>query len=302
MIDANPAALSISEGPGETLRRGREAVGMSQEALAKELRLTVKCVQALETDDVDKLPEAAYVKGYLRACARILRLDEAELLSKMEILAPREPDWDISQPKINEADTRRKLRLGSVAVSAVLVVLAIVWWFNSSTTAPVQSTALSASASSTSTPQSPATQAQNTNALPPQAPDAAAAQSGELDATLASSTPPPMTDTANEAQASVPILAQDDKPPAVVGDVLELQFVQDSWVDVSDASGQRLLSGLIKAGDVRKLTGESPFKIHLGFAPGVKVLINGELYNHSLHIRRANQSARFTVYAASENL
>ncbi|GAL08798.1 putative membrane protein [Photobacterium aphoticum] len=49
---------------------------------------------------------------------------------------------------------------------------------------------------------------------------------------------------------------------------LELSFTGDCWIDIRDANGKRLDTGIKKAGDVLKLDGAEPFKVVLG-APGV---------------------------------
>ena len=60
--------------PGERLRRAREEKGLSQEEACKHLRLSTSYMRALEQDDYDRLPEAPFIKGYLRNYARFLGL------------------------------------------------------------------------------------------------------------------------------------------------------------------------------------------------------------------------------------
>mgnify|MGYP000379632154 CR=1 FL=1 len=65
--------------PGQRLRAEREAQGISQEDVARRLNLTVTFVQALEADEYERLPEATFVRGYIRNYARELELPADEL-------------------------------------------------------------------------------------------------------------------------------------------------------------------------------------------------------------------------------
>ncbi|WP_205690528.1 RodZ domain-containing protein, partial [Poseidonibacter lekithochrous] len=47
-----------------------------------------------------------------------------------------------------------------------------------------------------------------------------------------------------------------------------MTFSGDCWIDIKDANGKRLETGIKKAGDKLDLDGKAPFKIVLG-APGV---------------------------------
>ena len=55
---------------------------------------------------------------------------------------------------------------------------------------------------------------------------------------------------------------------------LRLSFSADSWVDVRDASGQRIFAGFGHANSVRTIAGNAPMRVYLGFAGGVQLEIN----------------------------
>jgi cytoskeleton protein RodZ len=54
-----------------------------------------------------------------------------------------------------------------------------------------------------------------------------------------------------------------------------LSFSAPSWVEVTDADGHRLLSGLFEAHGTRTLAGAAPLRVTLGNAPAVALSING---------------------------
>ena len=67
--------------PGERLKSTREELHLSREEVAHHLHLDVQIVIAIENDKFDELPSPAYVCGYLRSYARLLKLPEAEIVN-----------------------------------------------------------------------------------------------------------------------------------------------------------------------------------------------------------------------------
>jgi cytoskeleton protein RodZ len=70
--------------------------------------------------------------------------------------------------------------------------------------------------------------------------------------------------------------AADGVAPAAGATQLALQFSALSWVEVSDASGRRLLQGLYPAGTTRTLSGAAPLRVILGNAPAVALRVNDQ--------------------------
>jgi hypothetical protein len=70
--------LFTADGPlsGAALRRMRLGRGLSLDDLAQTLRITRAYLQAIEADDFDRLPPEVYLRGFVRAYARALKLDE----------------------------------------------------------------------------------------------------------------------------------------------------------------------------------------------------------------------------------
>ncbi len=60
---------------GEQLRRAREACGLSLESMCARTRIPRHHLESLEADQRDRLPAPVYLRGYLKAIARELRLD-----------------------------------------------------------------------------------------------------------------------------------------------------------------------------------------------------------------------------------
>ena len=67
--------------PGDQLRNARQGYRWSVEDVAANLNLTVDMVRALESGDTEVLPGPTFVRGYLRAYARLMEVDESTVLA-----------------------------------------------------------------------------------------------------------------------------------------------------------------------------------------------------------------------------
>jgi len=72
---------AVTEAPGKILRRARERKGLEQIEIARELKLDVALIDALERGDLNRLPPV-YAAGYIRAYAKRVDLDADELVTE----------------------------------------------------------------------------------------------------------------------------------------------------------------------------------------------------------------------------
>ena len=70
--------------PGERCRKAREALGWTPAEAAKKMHLSQSYLVALEADDYERLPEATFVKGYLKNYARLLGLPADEIANTFQ--------------------------------------------------------------------------------------------------------------------------------------------------------------------------------------------------------------------------
>lgn len=66
---------------GGLLRAVREAKGVTLDEVASSTRISVRYLQAIESDAHERLPSATFVRGYVREIARLLKLDEEAVVS-----------------------------------------------------------------------------------------------------------------------------------------------------------------------------------------------------------------------------
>ena len=70
--------------PGERCRKAREALGWTPAEAAKRMHLSQSYLVALEADDYERLPEATFVKGYLKNYAKLLGLPADEIANTFQ--------------------------------------------------------------------------------------------------------------------------------------------------------------------------------------------------------------------------
>ena len=75
MPETNSPLPSQTPGIGTRLREAREALGLTHDAVAAELRIRTVILAAMEREDHAALPERVYLLGLLRTYARRLNLD-----------------------------------------------------------------------------------------------------------------------------------------------------------------------------------------------------------------------------------
>ncbi|MDD2062199.1 RodZ domain-containing protein [Pseudomonas sp. 25571] len=85
MNAAHPeVAVAPGQNPGELLRQAREKRDWSQAEVARKLNLTVSSLNHVETGAFDKLPGHTFARGYIRAYAKLMDLDQAALVEAFD--------------------------------------------------------------------------------------------------------------------------------------------------------------------------------------------------------------------------
>ncbi|RZU98893.1 RodZ domain-containing protein [Spiribacter vilamensis] len=124
-------------------------------------------------------------------------------------------------------------------------------------------------------------------------------ESGESSAGENATAPPtPTLDNAAIADAVMqesPEPTEPDSAPSA--DVLVFQFDAESWMEVTDASGERLLFGIAESGEQR-LEGEAPFEIVVGNTDNVGLEFDGDQIDLEQYAR--GNVARFTLGGSGE--
>jgi cytoskeletal protein RodZ len=106
---------------GERLKREREMREVTLKEVTSATRIGPRFLEALENEEWDKLPGGVFNRGFVRAIARFLGLDEENLLAEYD-LAHGEPSMPAPQPYENQLP-RPPIWVPILAVVALLAVL-----------------------------------------------------------------------------------------------------------------------------------------------------------------------------------
>lgn len=121
-----------SETAGDMLRSERERQGLSLEDVALQLNLRPIVVTGLEEDRFDQVPIAAYRRGYVRAYARLLGIDETRVVGAYDAKHGR-GDMERKLAPVHTARPPSRVgawifRLFTLLVIVGLISLTLLWW------------------------------------------------------------------------------------------------------------------------------------------------------------------------------
>lgn len=117
---------------GERLKRERELREVAPNEIVVATRISLRFLEALENEDWDKLPGGVFNRGFVRAIARYLGLDEENLLAEYD-LAHGDESAEPPRPMENRIPSPPKwipvaLVVGAVAVLALLITAGVFGW------------------------------------------------------------------------------------------------------------------------------------------------------------------------------
>jgi cytoskeleton protein RodZ len=317
---AKHAALEL---PGRRLREKRESNHLSREEVAHHLRLDAQLITALEDDDYSRLPSPAYICGYLRSYARLLKLNEDEIVRAYshgeQIHAALIPESVSILPKkmgvsFALVKTIVIILIAALVASGLYVVAEKFDVFNvgshtkksSELTVPIAPAAVEQPAADDSAAPGNASESSVSNdTQTPQAPQTSTAPASVADTTVIEQLPTPKTKIPGVANLEPPkpsaatatpavnakesqtlkTTPSEQTAPAATTQTLRLHFLEDSWAEITDNTGKRLIYQLVEKNADLNLDGEPPFTILLGNAPAVQVFYNGKEFDHARYHR-----------------
>ena len=259
---------------GETLRRIREHKKIPIETVADALNLRLSILIAIEADDPTKQIMDVYRKGYLRAYAKYLEVDSGEILDKTV-------SSEIVPPDLKHLSVRRKL-MGSVLVRWSLVislmVVAFCGWFliikNHQVNPLVDNM----------TGEEVFPSASNHMIQPVSSSEELAISNEDISPRSADQKTNIIDVGLDKGRSDDPI-SSEDRGSNSGEDHLMMSFSNDCWVELSRADSLEVYQDLQRAGDVLEFKGGSPYRVKLGYTPGVSVKFNGEIVALAPHTR-----------------
>jgi cytoskeletal protein RodZ len=300
-LESRPA-VTEPRTPGEWLRAERQRQGRSVQQIADEMHLGVNMVEAMENDQFSFLGAPVFARGHLRKYATLLGVPVDRVQELYHAVADRPRDADpvplshrATDTMMMSPDSKQRRAAHApiknwsiVGACAGLLAIGLSGWllFGRQDSVP---------------------------ASQPEAAEFSQASAGEADV---ESTPPAMGASIPVAAAAAAPLSQ-AQPAGVKSQPgagqtgalpqnvartargklnLRFTFTQESWVEVYDAQGTRLLYDVGQPGQSRGVEVDAPAQIVLGMAGAVTAEVNGKTIEVPPR-RVANQVARFTVGA-----
>ncbi|MDH0139250.1 DUF4115 domain-containing protein [Aeromonas caviae] len=291
---------SQAAGPGQLLRNAREQLGWTREQVASRIHLRLTLIAAIEADTYDKHTSHTFIRGYLRAYAKLVGIPEETILAAYEKLGLTPPDnidmQSFSRRSRQQANDSR-LKVVTWLVILVLIGLSVAWWWQSTARRSAGDDALAATEMSATVNTPEANVAPSVEVAEPVLPAASDAVSTQVVVSGATATLPVV---ATDASAAVPTdvsgavsTAESTTTESAKAPQLKMSFTADCWLDVKDANGKTLFSGLKKANDELVLEGPEPLR----FIIGAPMAVNLEYQGKSFDMSRYNngRTARFTL-------
>lgn len=278
---------------GKRLAAIREKNGVTVSAVAAELRLEPKMVELIEAEDLDQLPTAPFVKGYLRHYARMMDVDVTPILEAYGRVCGADAPGLTKINRLYESTSKDAApRSTTWIIVAVIVVSLAAWWWTQLITfknAPEEEAVVELS------------EAVPATAMDTVPVDNGAAVNGEAGVELLLPQLQGSVETpaaVSPAPESVAVVKTEVATPLVVAgtSTITLKFTQESWVDIADATGARLFVDLAKSNSSQIVTGKPPFNVLLGNSEGVAIEYNGKPYDQRPH--NSKGVSRFTLGAA----
>ena len=254
--------------PGDTLRQARERNSWPLAEVAFKLNLTNEFLGNLESGAFEKLPGHTFARGYIRAYAKLLGIDQAVLVQEFDQFTGTDSKGsDVHSLGSIENPSRGShtiLRIVSLLLLIAVIVGGFFWWQDQSqhikslTSKSIKHLEFKIADGTTTTHHLDKPKDQ---AVPK--------------AQLAIDSPA-KTIIAHASQAS-PGTSPPTNPTLLTGDGhIQINFVADCWTQVNDRNGKVLFSGLNRKGDTLDQVGMTPLEITLGFARGARVIYNGQ--------------------------
>ncbi len=314
MKAAHPEVVAANRvNPGETLRQARESNGWSLAEVALKLNLTATSLGNLEAGAFDKLPGHTFARGYIRAYAKLLGIDQAVLVQEFDQFTGTDSQGSnvhglgrIEEP-VRVSHTI--LRIVSLLLLIAVIGGGFIWWQDQTSQRskdlvsnamehvevesadgttqihPLDEPEDQAVAEAQAAPEAPATAEQaapqtapaETAAAPAAAVPAAPAHTPTAPVAQAHTPAAPAPATTAPTAPAAPAMSPPTTPALIAGDGhVQITFIADCWTQVTDGNGKVLFSGLKRKGDTLDQGGKPPLTLRLGFARGAQVAYNGQ--------------------------
>jgi len=284
------AAAPVLEA-GTILKNRRESLGLTQQQVSSRLKLRVSLIQQIEDNQFDTDQVATFMRGYVRSYAKYVNLDEKVVLEALEHsgdVQHQEQEMMSFSRKTKTEKHNSRIMLLTWSIFAVIAGISSLWWWqNQQQDTLSQSTVTEESAEEVVADElNDDSLTTSLDLIEAEAPAVEASQNVESEATTEASVTADAieADITSEVGASTePATATETEvtetgvvAPEAVSNELVMQFSSDCWIQVKDATGRTLSTGIKKAGQSLNLSGETPYKVVIGAPEAVSMTFASE--------------------------
>jgi cytoskeleton protein RodZ len=295
---------------GQLLRQAREQRNLSVADVALQLNLRLALVQQIEADQLDSSILITFVRGYLRAYARLVKLPEKQVLHAFEQQngggdESAKPMRTFSNQAGRQATENRFMWL-TYAIGFLLVLMLVLWWWQTASPGADNASQPPAAEASPGKALVADNSSDNVNSVNRVNSSDSSENSENAGSTViaADNMAAGSTDAAAVADrqadfvASQPLPSVSSEPlaaeiSAVQPDVITMNFQDNCWIDVLDADGNRIAYGTKEAGYQMTVSGKAPFVVTLGNPSVVQITLNNQPFDMSS--LPAGRVAKFTL-------
>lgn len=302
VADAQAPTVSPVLTAGAMLRAARESAGLHVAALAVSMKVPVKKLEALESDRLDLLPDAVFVRALASSVCRSLKIDAAPVLAKLPqngiprldtgergINAPFRASGDTSAISL-PSFLKRPAALVVVALLVAAVVVVMVPEFQIEKVTTAASDAVGAEPVKNPQAEAIAPSDMPAPAVAVNAPAVPVAAEAVQTGTPAQTPAPTAATVVSAVVAPTPVAETVVVSPT---DMVVFRVRGPSWVEVTDAKGSVQVRRMLAQGEVVKATGVSPLTVVVGRADLTDVEVRGKAFNVAAIAR--DNVARFEV-------
>ncbi len=254
---------------GSQLREARERRGVSLRQIATATRISIRALEALERNDIAKLPGGIFSRAFVRAYAEEVGLDPDDAVREFltqfshEDVTAGSPLTEPLERREDERPGRRKQMVGLVMTAAIVVPLAglaTYFWLSSRDGVAASENAAGQTQGEISTPTAGTPSAGTPSAAPKPASTSASAPNDGARVTT--------------APAAAALAAGAPLDPRVHGLRVALAPEAPCWVRVT-GDGVKLFEGLLQKGERRELTAKDTLIVVAGDAGALRFTLNG---------------------------
>ena len=274
-------------GFGEYLRREREMRGVSLEEISTATKISIRFLQAIEDEELSRLPGGIFTRSFVRTYARYLGLDEERVMADCQLADQQRPEIDIRRITANRArpdKSASRTRIIALLVAVVLLAIGYALFHYSrrimeqQTSAPVVIPPSTTTGATNPSPEAAPVQ----SSAPAQSENNTLLSTGPASGTAGATTAPgasPAGSASPGAKANPPNQNVTSEVTSAIGArgdlVLQVAASQRTWVAV-DADGKTVLQKVLNPNEVQNLKAHESFDVTIGHAQGVVLTLNGE--------------------------